>query len=377
MTGPGGRVEVVAGGGTVVRHGGIVAWAGPGASGELLRWLERSAANLAPSPRGGRLLAEHLRGLLAARDPEPGVAWVAAGPDGAGGRAVVLHGDVQLWDGGGWRRGPGPGRVEVVALGPVGVVLVGQLGTTPPAASSHPLLDLVDGVVPGGGFALLERPGPAPATQGRATPQAAHDLQAPAGGPVASPAVDRTEVAPVPRPAGVIGLDPPPGGPSTVPVAAGPPAPVVGGARCPSGHLNPPGTAACARCRRVIPEPQRLVSGPRPPLGVLVADDGSLWRLDRSYLVGADPTGDPAVTGGTARALALRGDRVARVQAEVRLGDWAPIVVDRGTAAPTHVLEPGQDTWRPLQPWRAEPLRPGTHVAVGDRVLTWISPWPG
>jgi hypothetical protein len=153
--------------------------------------------------------------------------------------------------------------------------------------------------------------------------------------------------------------------------------PVVRGLRCPAGHFNHPGAAACPRCGRRIEARERVVSGPRPALGVLVVDDGSIWRLDRSYLLGAHPDGDPTVTGGTARGLAIGGDRVADAHAELRLADWAVTVVDRGSPGGTWVLDPGGSTWEQLEPYRQHLLRPGSHLAVGARVLTYVSAWPG
>jgi hypothetical protein len=69
------RVEVTGGAGTVIRYGGIVAWAAPSASPALISFLAQSARNLGPSPIGGRQIAEHIGSVLADRDPEPNVAF--------------------------------------------------------------------------------------------------------------------------------------------------------------------------------------------------------------------------------------------------------------------------------------------------------------
>src|SRR5262249_20709949 len=78
------RVEVTAGTGTVIRYGGIVAWADPSASAALISFLAQSARNLSPSPRGGRQIADHIASVLTTRDPEPHVAFAVVGPSDHG-----------------------------------------------------------------------------------------------------------------------------------------------------------------------------------------------------------------------------------------------------------------------------------------------------
>jgi hypothetical protein len=186
---------------------------------------------------------------------------------------------------------------------------------------------------------------------------------------------------PVPGPAGSVDL-------RTVATTAGPPlakgggpdqripgAPVVAGALCARGHLNRPGLTVCARCRTPLGTGSDQVSGTRPPLGVLVGDDGIVYRLDRPYLVGSDPGRDPTVGGGLARPLTLRGSDVSGSHAELRLADWDVLVVDRGSAAGTCVYEPGASEWARLNPFEPRAVPPGTHVAFGQRVLTFLSPW--
>ncbi|HET9690247.1 MAG TPA: FHA domain-containing protein, partial [Acidimicrobiales bacterium] len=180
------------------------------------------------------------------------------------------------------------------------------------------------------------------------------------------------------RPAGTVGLLPPPAAPAPDTPSGGRPAvPVVRGVRCRAGHFTHPAATRCVRCEQPVDEPDRVVSGPRPPLGVLVVDDGGVWPLDGAYLLGADPARDPGVTGGTARALAVPGDRVDPVHAELRCLDWAVHLVDRGSRGGTFVLAPGAADWQQLPAYRSVEVRPGTHVAVGSRVVTFLSPWPG
>ena len=133
---------------------------------------------------------------------------------------------------------------------------------------------------------------------------------------------------------------------------------------------------ACARCRTPLPpEARDQVSGTRPPLGILITDGGAIYRLDRGYLVGSNSSRDPTVGGGLARPLVLTGSDVSGSHAEVRLTDWDVSVVDRGSAAGTCIFEPGATEWARLRPYEPRALAPGTHVAFGQRVVTFISPW--
>jgi hypothetical protein len=123
------------------------------------------------------------------------------------------------------------------------------------------------------------------------------------------------------------------------------------------------------------PGAREQVSGTRPPLGVLVADDGTIYRLDRGYLVGSNSSRDPTVGGGLARPLVLRGTDVSGSHAELRLTDWDVTVIDRGSAAGTCIYEPGAADWIRLRPYEPRVLTPGSHVAFGQRIVTYISPW--
>jgi hypothetical protein len=486
------RIEVNAGPGTVIRYGGVVAWADPAASPALISFLAQSARNLGPSPRGGRQIADHIAGVLASRDPEPHVAFAVIGPSDHG-WASLLHGPVQAWDGARWLApSPSPGWLQAI-ITPRPAITVSAAGAPSPAVQPDALWDLEAGVVPGAGFVLVpasapgrfavvrpevadqlgpDREGvvddgaglgagataaavtavlpssaptmamPAVGTQAEAmmepeaesspaesspaesspaaesglaaaaVPTAASEIGAASEAeperepsdlePEAEPGVASAEPAPepsaepesapespppprrpvVPGPAGSLDLRAvPPGVGAPLPSGAGPDqrvpgAPVVAGILCGRGHLNRPGLAVCARCRLPIPDGGReQVSGSRPPLGVLITDDGSIFRLDRGYLVGSNAGRDPTVGGGLARPLTLSGSDVSSSHAELRLTDWDVTVVDRGSAAGTCVFEPGATEWARLTPYEPRVIPPGTHLAFGQRVVTLIAPW--
>ena len=455
------RLEVVAGPGTVIRYGSVVAWAAASASANLVSFLAESARNLAPSPAGGEQLADHLAGVLSRRDPEPHVPFVVIGPAREGWTAL-LHGPVQLWDGASWISArPDPGWLRT-PVSPRPALAVSLSGNRVPAPSPDSVMDLEAGVVPGGGF-LLQPAGaapppppvgvsvpvpaeettlipppetgmptvvlePAPAA-GVASPEAAETISPEAAG-IASPeaaaeattgqtgapaeeatagqsdapaeeATAAQSGAPAEEatagqsgapgqdsraPAGVVDLR---SGPSRSRVVAYPPlppagdpprpvpgAPVVAGVPCPQGHLNRPRMSSCARCGRPIAAGAGYqVSGTRPALGCLITDEGSVYRLDSGYLVGSDPTRDPTVRGRLARPLSLPGRDVAGTHAEIRLHDWDVVVTDRASDGGTYVFEPGASAWERLRPYDPRVLPPGTHLAFGQRVATFVTPW--
>lgn len=280
--------------------------------------------------------------------------------------------------------------------------------------------------MPGGGFVLVDPVGLAPAISATANASGADPTTAPAPGgngqlaadrlptavvrpgaiatmpaarvdptamlaadPTAVLAVDRTTVlavdpttvlgvADTARPAGVIALYPPPGGEAPDPPVVGVGSvPVVRGIRCNRGHFNHPDVAACVRCRiPVDPARRAFGSGTRPPLGILVLDDGSIVALDRDHLLGRAPDTDTEVASGALRGLTLAGDGVADLHATLRISDWSLIVVDRHSPAGTHLLTPGSEGWSRVRPSDPRPVPPGTHMALGSRVLTFLGPWP-
>ena len=62
---------------------------------------------------------------------------------------------------------------------------------------------------------------------------------------------------------------------------------------CPDGHPNPPVVASCAVCGQFLtPGASAVVHVPRPSLGHLELDDGTIVELDHELLVGRNPDGD-------------------------------------------------------------------------------------
>jgi len=155
------------------------------------------------------------------------------------------------------------------------------------------------------------------------------------------------------------------------------PAPVqVTGVLCNLRHLNDPRALFCNRCgHSMVHVTYGAVEGIRPPLGLLVLDDGSIYTLDAEYVVGREPEIDERVQRGEARPLRLNDadGTVSRVHADITLRQWDVLVADRGSANGTYLALPGIDDWQPLQAQTSAALTPGSRLRVGDRVFQFES----
>lgn len=148
----------------------------------------------------------------------------------------------------------------------------------------------------------------------------------------------------------------------------------VMGVQCKNAHFNDPSVAYCAVCGISMTQVTRVpVPGIRPPLGVLVLDDGTMLPLERDHVVGRVPKVDGAVGAGEATAVPLDDPLVSKVHARVVLDGWTVTVVDAGSTNGTFVWADGQQSWRRLRDGEAVELRPGTTVAFGRRQLSYHS----
>ena len=152
------------------------------------------------------------------------------------------------------------------------------------------------------------------------------------------------------------GAAPPAAGAAPLPIAT-PPRPVapevapaphpvdeglvrVTGVYCKNGHFDDPSARYCAICGISMAQQTLLPRlGPRPPLGVLVLDDGSIFSLDTDYVIGRSPLREPDVAAGNARPLRIEDPNgvLSRAHARIRLDGWQVQVVDLGSANGTRV----------------------------------------
>jgi hypothetical protein len=155
--------------------------------------------------------------------------------------------------------------------------------------------------------------------------------------------------------------------------------PEVPGVRCEKGHFNHPKVTNCLRCGRPIPFGAPPSNGPRPSVGTLLADDGSVWGLARGCLIGTEPATAAEVQSGAAQAISMRSGAnhsMGPVHAEVQIRGWSAFVVDRGAEGGTWLQGPGSQGWDKLGRNEQRELANGSHVSCGGRVLTYLSAWP-
>jgi len=153
-------------------------------------------------------------------------------------------------------------------------------------------------------------------------------------------------------------------------------APLVQGILCANGHFNDPEASSC-RIDGVslVLRTHDFVTRPRPPLGVIVLDDGSSYSVDGDYVLGREPDRDAEVRAGRVRGVILvdEDDAVSRIHAEIRINGWTPMIKDRGSVNGTYFAAPESTVWTALTPLQAVPLAPGTRVQIGGRSFVYDS----
>ena len=154
---------------------------------------------------------------------------------------------------------------------------------------------------------------------------------------------------------------------------------LVDGVYCPQPkirHFNDPGVAYCRVCGLGMLQLTRHVEkGPRPPLGVLLLDDGMTFRLDSDYVLGRDPGMDADVAAGRARPLRVADPdgTISRLHLRVSLNGWRVQATDLGSANGSVVHNPGAAEPQRLTPHEAAEIKPGATIDVGRRTLRFES----
>ncbi|MGZ4804321.1 MAG: FHA domain-containing protein [Acidimicrobiia bacterium] len=422
-----GRVGVIPGPCLVARTGNGVLVVGPAAPEQVaLRdaLIECLREVCAASESPGDTLGRRLVGLIVS-EPADAVPSFAACAIGRNGVAMLLTAGMEAsWlDADGWH--PLSGRqsaswLDYVITSPVDRLVLGSEPLMP--SDPDPALDLRDGVVPGDSVVIqlvhgAQLPPPVPeadlaaAAPPEPPPLAPEPSSVPPEPPPAPPEA-RPAQEPAAEPAPVAAPQEPPPLAMTQPRApmvpdedfeivaldggfeAREPLPVAGeatpsadstdgsgvvlvnGLMCPRGHFNHPEARFCVSCGIDFNQQGRnLVSGVRPPLGLLVIDDGSAFTLDADYVIGREPDDAAEVVSGAARPLVLvDAERsVSRIHAVLTLSGWEVVVTDRGSANGTYVLVPGAADWVRLGANQSAPLGPGARVAVGRRTFLFES----
>jgi hypothetical protein len=405
------QARVHPGAGIVARTAGgalvIPAPAGQEQTVDKLLGLIRTA-----SPEGGRALTRKLAGILATAEGDETLDLALIAPLSGGDVAVLVVGDVDVAAETSDGTVTVSGRdsltwVDRVLRAPSQVtVSSGAGGADAPAFS-----DLVAGVVSGGGLSLTPRgdaapaiaqplpvaapvaapvavPAPAPEVAAEPTPVAPAPLAPPVVevvAPVVTPPIPAV-VPPIPptpdfQVESLVDEPPPVREPLPVdeieaPLPAGSAQAQVKGVFCKRGHFNDPMVQFCTVCGiNMVQQTPALVDGPRPPLGVLVFDDGSVYQLEQDYVLGRQPEGAAEVVSGAALALRLddSGGTVSRAHALISLEGWTVRLSDHGSANGTYIALPNSPDWQPVPPNGRVVLVPGTTIKLGNRTLKYES----
>lgn len=148
------------------------------------------------------------------------------------------------------------------------------------------------------------------------------------------------------------------------------------GVYCPSGHFGDPAAQFCATCGAPMPsQPSMLYPGVRPPLGVLVLEDGSVHSLDKDYVIGRDPQRDADVAAGSAYPLRIDDpdSALSRVHARIHLDNWTVTAVDLDSANGTGIWQPGDAQWTQLPAHQPVALRSGAQLGLGRSQVRYDS----
>ena len=149
---------------------------------------------------------------------------------------------------------------------------------------------------------------------------------------------------------------------------------MVLGVTCPLGHHNHPEASFCTQCgtKMVQSGTTVLLNGPRPPLGILVVDDGTTYSLNEDLIIGREPTSHADVERGLATPMILSDESLAlsRQHARIVLDDWTVSLVDLLSSNGTFLSRADQDGgWAQLEKGGTIELLPGDRIRIGGRTI--------
>jgi len=350
------------GAGLICRAGGLlVACAVDPAADRLLALVEQVTRN----DGDGAELIRRAGGMLA----QSPLAAAVAGVTAEGAVAVLVNGAAYAEVTGPRERFrlAGPRRVHRVTEGAVHTLVLGLDQLTGPApdgsvAQPDPRVRLDRGVVPGGGLVTdltqlrvvvdAQEPAPAPRRPDPSQPFQAVLLVPEHAEPLPP--------EPQPRP-----VDP-----------AATTGPLVSGVHCVNRHFTDPSLPYCAICGISLTQATHEAGlGRRPPLGVLLLDNGLTLRLDTDYVIGREPEFDDDVIAGRARPLRITGSSTGMSRRHLRLTltGWEVQVTDLNSANGTVVQLPGETEPHRIAAGSPVVIRPGSLVGFNRRWLRYES----
>ncbi|HET9421729.1 MAG TPA: FHA domain-containing protein [Nocardioides sp.] len=404
------------GAGTLARRGRVVLLVGSQDPARVHPLLEQAELVAANGGQGRQLVRGFALQLSTSTEDHP--SFVAMAPHDTG-LAVFLQGDTASVMVNGERISGADSLAWVERLVPWPIHQL-EASVDPSASVSGGLYRLTDGVVPAGGFAISGAHAhdvPVMAVEAPPQPEAKHAAVPP------TPA-EPVQAAPPPPPPPAPTPAPPP--PAPEPVAAAPapvpdrptpampeddtghfdsillsdvqedapqPLPIVSevkdvsqvadpavqveevrGVYCKNRHFNDPRQLFCAVCGiNMVQQTPVLVNGTRPPLGVIVLDDGSVFQLDSDYLLGRDPASDERVRSEAVRGIPVQdqSNQISRVHARIELRGWDPVLIDNQSTNGTFVNPPKTADWHRLPSGGEHVLTQGTRVRIGHRTLAF------
>lgn len=150
----------------------------------------------------------------------------------------------------------------------------------------------------------------------------------------------------------------------------------VHGVICSRRHFNDPRSRFCSSCGiSMVQNTQVLTRGPRPPLGVMVFEDGATFSLSTDYVVGRQPEVSELVQQGLALPLPVDDPErsISRAHAELRLVEWDVHLVNLSDTNGSFVWDETQQQWVPIPAGQSVVLTPGLRVALGRRSAVFES----